>query len=58
MSAKNEVSKEDTNTPEAVHFVQIATDIFALEFPDIWKLGQSYFKGIGTPEQLAEVECI
>ena len=33
------------NPPEAVHFVQIATDIFSLEFPDIWKLGQAYFQG-------------
>ena len=47
-SKSSKLSFEDileNNPPEAVHFVQIATDIFSLEFPDIWKLGQAYFQG-------------
>ena len=31
--------------PEAVHFVRNVTENLSLEFPDLWKLGQAYFKG-------------
>ena len=31
--------------PEAVHFVRNLTENLSLEFPDLWKLGQAYFKG-------------
>ena len=31
--------------PEAVHFVRNITEHLSLEFPDLWKLGQAYFKG-------------
>jgi hypothetical protein len=28
-----------------VHFVRNLTENLSLEFPDLWKLGQTYFKG-------------
>ena len=34
-----------SSVPEAIHFVTNITDFLAQEFPDLWKMGQSYFKG-------------
>lgn len=31
--------------PEAIHFVHDITEQLAMSFPDLWKLGQAYFKG-------------
>ena len=34
-----------SSIPEAIHFVTNITDFLAQEFPDLWKMGQAYFKG-------------
>ncbi len=38
------VGSEQETLPEAVHFVHDVTDHLAINFPDLWKLGQAYFK--------------
>ena len=37
--------QENQSVPEAVHFVRDITDYLSNDFPELWKLGQSYFKG-------------
>lgn len=39
-------AEQDPNfLPEAVHFVHNVTEQLSINFPELWKLGQAYFKG-------------
>ena len=40
-----EIEKDMSSIPEAIHFVTSITDFLASDFPDLWKMGQAYFKG-------------
>ncbi len=41
----NNQDNQDLTIPEPILFVESITERLASEFPDLWKLGQAYFKG-------------
>ena len=40
-----EIGDQDQVIPEAVLFIEDITERLSQDFPDLWKLGQAYFKG-------------